>query len=1454
MKTNTSYRIAAMALSFLLLTGAGGRALASPQTSGIDRERARGETVLATLSPPWQPSSPGSDVRGVAEGAPIEPELLRALLEADSDDSFRVILELREQTDLQAGVGEALSVAETRSRVVSALQATATRSQALLRPYLEGARAAGRIESFTPFWVVNGVAVRAKRDTVFALADRPEVAAVRLDNWRQWVTADALVSGLQSPTSTEWGVARIRADEVWASFNISGTGAVVAGMDTGVDWLHPALQANYRGYNPHGPANHTYSWYDATGGGALYPVDGHGHGSHTMGTIVGQEGIGVAPGARWIGVKILNNQGFGYDSWIRAGFQWLLAPGGDADQAPDVVNNSWGNNNGYLTTFQPDLQALQAASIIAVFSNGNNGPDGGTVSSPASLPEAFAVGATDSDDEVASFSSRGPSPWGEIRPHVAAPGVNVRSCLPGGAYGLMNGTSMAAPHVAGIAALLRSVSPTLGIPRANFIITSTVVPLGDPVPNNDTGWGRVDAFDAVVALAQPGLVMGRVTRSGDGASIAGATVVAAPHGGGGGGTAVTDADGDYLLALAPTIYDVTASAFGYDPEVIYGVTAMTGTTVVENFSLTELPTGTLRGQITDDSTGLQIVADVVVLDTPLADATSGYTFALPAGDYTVRASRLGYRVVTATARITVGQVSTVDLALPPAPSILLVDSGPWYYGSQISYFRQALDDLAYTYEERSIKHLPDDVPVAADLTPYDLVVWSAPEDAPGYIGARHAITGYLSAGGRLLLSGQDVGFLDGGGAGGFYWHAYYRDYLKARYASDNAPTRVLDGLEDDIFAGLTFTITGSAGADNQDFPDEIGIDDPDAAASVLTYREAGCGGMRVGTCLDYRAVYLSFGFEGINDRDARQEVMGRALDWLVSPPPTAGLELRPTAQMHIGPPGSVVTHTVRVRHVGQGGSTDDVSLTLDGASWSAQLSTPSLSLSPCTSATVVVSVTVPITAGWDARDVVTLTAFSSLSPTLSQTAVFTSKSPAPILLVDDDRWYPQEDKYEAALVDGGFPYDYWHTGQAGGEPAQGSPPLDVLRLYPIIVWFTGYDWYAPVTAEEEEALAAYLDGGGRLYLSSQDFLYYHHDDYFSRHYLGVLAYTEEVTPTLAQGTPGSLIGDRLGPYSLDYPFRNWSDSIVSTIPGTSVPFRDQKSRPISLARLEEDYKTVFFSFPHEALPEPGRAEVMERVVGWLGWLGGSTFTADRGAVSGGDVLTYTIVLRNDGPEAVTASLSNTLPLHLTIAPSSLTGGAAYDAPSRRVSWEGDLASGGAFTFTYRASVAAGIPNDALVVNTARIGLEDQSIHFRRAATVRVNTPDLSPSAFWCSPSATRPNRLVACTLALANGGTEDASAATATNPFPEGTTFVSGSLVQEGEGMVEVLTDTLRWTGPLSTNTRVTVTYQLMLSSGPNQPTLYSTAFLEDGVGGAWDLDAWVLVEPFRFYFPLVFR
>lgn len=262
---------------------------------------------------------------------------------------------------------------------------------------------------------------------------------------------------------------------------------------------------------------------------------------------------------------------------------------------------------------------------------------------------------------------------------------------------------------------------------------------------------------------------------------------------------------------------------------------------------------------------------------------------------------------------------------------------------------------------------------------------------------------------------------------------------------------------------------------------------------------------------------------------------------------------------------------------------------------------------------------------------------------------------------------------------------------------------------------------------------------------------------------------------------------------------------------------------------------------------------MAQAVGWLSWLGESTFDAGRGAANGGGVLTCTLVLRNDGPVSITASVSNTLPLNVTLVPSSLTGGASYDAPERRVSWLGPLQPGERVTVTYRVTVAVGVPAGVEVANTACLRIEEQMIAFDRAAVVRVGGPDLDPSTFGCAPAPARPGDAVTCTLALANAGPGDALTATVGSLLPS-VPVVPGSLHWEGGGVAEVVTGTVHWTGTISVHSRVTVTYQLSLPAGLVQPPLYSVAFIEDGAGGAWERSTWLWVEPFRFHLPMVLR
>jgi uncharacterized repeat protein (TIGR01451 family) len=907
------------------------------------------------------------------------------------------------------------------------------------------------------------------------------------------------------------------------------------------------------------------------------------------------------------------------------------------------------------------------------------------------------------------------------------------------------------------------------------------------------------------------------------------------------------------LTLAPGIYDLEASAFGYHSDTAWGVRVLAHTSTTRDFALARKPTGSLRVKVIDASAGLPITATLAILGTPHTAVTHTFALDLPAAQYTIHARRLGFRVVTATALITTGETSVVDLALPGAPSILLVDSGGWYYESYAPYFRQALSDLSYAYREWSIRHLPDDIPSAADLTPYDIVVWSAPRDAPGYVGAGDAIAEYLEVGGRLLLTGQDIGFWDGGGSLA-YFSPYYNEYLRTQFVDDNAPTRMLLGLDDDIFAGTVITIAGPGGADNQDFPDVVAVADPDAAAPVLNYHSNGCAGVRVGTCLGYRVVYLPFGFEGISGRAERRAVMGESLSWLGSSPREVGLEIQPRHLLGIGEPGSVVTHTVRVRHLGWSGRPERVHLSLQDASWHTQLSSPALSLSPCISATATISVTIPVAAGRDARDMVTVAARSSLSSTLVVTAELTTKTPAPVLLVDDDRWYDQRTAYEGAMRALRLPYDLWQTSSGVGGNYAAGLSLETLRRYPAVVWWTGYDWYAPITKDEQASLQGYLQSGGRLFLSSQDFLYYHHDDRFSRRFLGVLTYTEAVTPTQVVGVSEDLVGEGLGPWPLIFPqgYQNWSDGLVPG-PGASVAFRDQRRRGVALGNRNDGYATLFFGFPFEALPSGERSLVMARAVGWLSVLGGSTFEASRGSISPGDSVTYTIGLRNDGAMTVTAVVSNHLPSEVAIDSQSLLGLGSYDPVGRCVSWRGEVPSGEAVTVTYRATVLSSTVPGWSILNKAQVTLEEYGLTFDRTVEIQVDAPDLSPSTFFCRPDVVGPGEAMTCTLSLINAGPAAASEATAHVYLPGPSTLTFGSLRASG-GMIGCSDGQITWSGPLPAGSRTTLMFEIGVSCRLSWRTLHGVAFLNDGMGKEIERSVWLRIHPRRSYLPVLLR
>ncbi|WP_339251586.1 S8 family serine peptidase [Sporosarcina sp. FSL W8-0480] len=452
-------------------------------------------------------------------------------------DTTKVAEQARQDAN-KARLSAATTELMVRSAVVSELKATSLETQQNVKDFVESLMATGEVKDMTSYYIVNGMAVTATKEIAEKIASFPEVEKI-LPNETRELTAATKTENAVAPASglanVEWNVQRVNAPDVWA-MGIDGSGTVVASLDSGVQWDHPALKEKYRGYDAAtGEVSHKYNFFDATRAGREAAYDDHGHGTHVTGTMVGSEPdgsnqIGVAPGAKWIAAKVFDAAGSTSDAILLAAAQWILAPhdgNGNVrvDLAPDVVNNSWGGGRGLDEWYRDVVINWRNAEIFPEFSAGNTtltNPGGpGSIAVPANYPESFATGASDINNKVASFSLRGPSPYGEVKPDIIAPGVNIRSSVPGSGYeGGWNGTSMSGPAVAAVAALLRQANATITVDEMELILTSTAVPLTDSqyptVPNNAYGHGLVDAYAAVSTIASGlGTLKGQVTQNGE---------------------------------------------------------------------------------------------------------------------------------------------------------------------------------------------------------------------------------------------------------------------------------------------------------------------------------------------------------------------------------------------------------------------------------------------------------------------------------------------------------------------------------------------------------------------------------------------------------------------------------------------------------------------------------------------------------------------------------------------------------------------------------------------------------------------------------------------------------------------------------------------------------------------------------------------------------------------------
>lgn len=616
--------------------------------------------IPAAAAPAGQPAANAA--------AKIEPALAGALAKGSVD----FYVEFSERADLRAAA-EVADWAKRGQAVVDALKRTAETSQSDVRKQLSRAKV-----SYEAFWIANTVLVRDGGAKLAAtLAAQANVTKLRSPQTYALPkpskgTAQAKVDAV------EWGIDRIRADEVWSGFGVRGEGITVANIDTGVDFDHPAVVGKYRGNNG-GSFDHNYNWFDPSNVcPSSEPCDNNDHGTHTMGTMVGDDGagnqIGVAPGARWIAAKGCESTSCS-DAALLASGQWVLAPtdlaGANprADLRPQIVNNSWGGGGGddwYLAT----VDAWRASGIFPAFSNGNSGPGCATSGSPGDYAESYSSGAFDVNGAIASFSSRGAA-GGRIKPNLSAPGVNVRSSVNGGGYAAFNGTSMASPHTAGTVALMWSAAPSLigDLAQTTALLNQTAVDTSDLTcggtagNNNVWGEGKLDAYAAVEQSPRGpvGVLRGTVTAGGN--PLAGARVsVDGPVD----RVATTGADGTYQFTLPIGSYTVGASAFGYEPASAT-VSVTEGVTTTQDLALTAAPGGTLSGTVTS-AAGPVANATVTVTGTPIAAATTDaqgrYSIAgVPNGTYTVTVTAGGC-FGSVSESVTVTGDTTKDFTLP----------------------------------------------------------------------------------------------------------------------------------------------------------------------------------------------------------------------------------------------------------------------------------------------------------------------------------------------------------------------------------------------------------------------------------------------------------------------------------------------------------------------------------------------------------------------------------------------------------------------------------------------------------------------------------------------------------------------------------------------------------------------------------------------------------------------
>ena len=834
--------------------------------------------LLTSFLTAWSPAAP---VALVSEK--VAPLLLQRIA-AEGHTEYYVIM--AQQADVSAAANLPTKLEKT-TYVFNALTAMAEKTQKPLLTQLEKEGV-----SYQSMYIQNMIKVDSGITTLTWLSARPEVAKIVVPPTPVMDPVIKEMTPEQKTKAIEWNIIRIGADDVWG-MGFTGNGLVVASNDTGVEYTHPALVNHYRGTTGPGTYDHNFDWWDGTTG-YDYPHDYDGHGTHTTGTMVGDDGgtnqIGVAPGAQWIACPGIG--GGGTDT-VEC-FEFFLSPwdlnraNANPALAPDAINNSWYDPSGY--DYRTIIQNLNDAGVAVIKSAGNQGSACNSISNPGYVPEIISTANFAQGDVISSSSSRGPSSYyGEtiLKPEVAAPGTNIRSSVPGGGYeGGWSGTSMAAPHTTALITLMWQAAPCImgDVPTTKTILQDTADEKIDAQctpfvghPNDVWGYGILDSVEAVnTAIAfcgGLGTLDGTVTDASTTNPLEGVTVNAVETGGFN-RTIATNASGYYTAELIEGSYTVTASLYGYETATITDVAITADTTTTQNIALTPAEIFTLSGVVTDAVSTAPLQAAITILDTPLAPVTSdpgtgAYSIDLPAGTYMLRAEADAH--LTLEMEITISADLTQNLALEPVPCILLVDDDAG--NSYETYYTAALDALGLDY---ALWSTSGGSPTLADMVDYTMVLWFTGNDYSTTISSTEEadLAAYLNQGGNFFLSSQD--YLYDVGNSTTFDTAYLQIQSFTSDVNKNNPVGVAG---DPIGDGLgAYTLTAPSGfgtlyTDNVVKTATAGVTNPFKWNDITNFNSTSYDS---GT---FKTVFLAWPIEGLSALADRQAVLGAVVDF-----------------------------------------------------------------------------------------------------------------------------------------------------------------------------------------------------------------------------------------------------------------------------------------------------------------------------------------------------------------------------------------------------------------------------------------------------------------------------------------------------------------------------------------------------------------------------------------------